>query len=78
MVTVLHALDEVDLWSQQDHIRYWHGTVKPEHLEGDDDHPVVCWCGGRRYDISDDVCVVWHIGSIYPKYLEELTSGEEP
>jgi hypothetical protein len=61
MVTVLHALEEKSQEERDLHIQFWHGTIHPRDSHDEDNiNPVVCWCGGRRYDMSEDVCVVWH------------------
>lgn len=63
MVTVIHAFDEKSELARKYHLEAWHGNVRDEDLDDDDDEfPVVCWCGGRRYDMSSEVCVVWHKG----------------
>jgi hypothetical protein len=62
MVTVLHAFPEDELDLQAAHLKYWHGTIKSEHVyDEDEEHPIVCWCGGRRHDMSEEVCIVWHV-----------------
>lgn len=60
MVTVLHVFNETDFDRMDDHVRFWHGVLRAEHAG---DESVVCWCGGRRFDLSDSVCAVWHFGS---------------
>lgn len=81
MVTVLHALDEVTDDEREHHIQYWHGTIHPRDVYDDDDeHPIVCWCGARRYDMSDTVCVVWHKATyrwFVPDDLEGLFDGPD-
>ena len=61
-MTVLHAFPEKEEHRRDFHLRYWHGTVPPGANDfEDDDTPVVCWCGGRRHWISQEVSVVWHV-----------------
>jgi hypothetical protein len=59
MVTVLHGLNEDTAEGRRNHVEFWHGWVR---LCDEDDEQVVCWCGARRFDLSDSVCVVWHFG----------------
>jgi hypothetical protein len=61
-VIVMHALDEHAEYERDCHLRYWHGTVRPQdaHGDSDPDHPVVCWCGGRLYRLGPDHAIVWH------------------
>lgn len=62
MVTVIHALNETSVEGRWDHIEFWHGVLRSENVK---DESVVCWCGGKRFDLSETVCVVWHLGSYY-------------
>lgn len=60
---VLHALPEQDEKRQDLHMRHWYGTVQSganDDLE-DEGSPVVCWCGGRRHWLDNEVSVVWHL-----------------
>ncbi len=62
---LLHAFKEEDLESQDLHLRFWHGTIHPSQVDDDGDYPIVCWCGGRKVDLSKDVAAVWHLQEFY-------------
>ena len=63
MATVLHCLPESEEYRRDRHVRYWYGTVRSGANDDDpnDESPVVCWCGGRRYWLSSEVSAVWHV-----------------
>jgi hypothetical protein len=62
MITVVHAFPESSQDSQEMHLRYWYGTVRPDAEENEDpDEPVVCWCGGKHVSIGPNTVAVWHL-----------------
>lgn len=62
MASVLHALPERDEVTRRLHLEHWYGTLPPDVDEfADEEYPVVCWCGGRNFLMSDDVYAVWHV-----------------
>jgi hypothetical protein len=66
MVTVLHAFDEKTEAARHRHLSEWHGIVRAIDLDDDnEENPIVCYCGGRRYDMSPTVCVVWHTLQVF-------------
>lgn len=77
-MTVLHAFPEEDQLSREAHLQFWHGTIRPDHIDDpDDEYPIVCWCGGRRYNLSRDVCVVWHVDQFTPLTLSDADWGDD-
>jgi hypothetical protein len=69
-MVVVHVFPEEDLLRRDMHLKYWFGVVRPDDaedsFEDSEENPVVCWCGGKRVDLSDDVMVCYHIKS-WPK-----------
>lgn len=63
-MVVVHAFPEKDELRRQLHLSFWFGTVPPGAAEDDrvsgTPHPVICWCGGRRVDFSDEVIMCYH------------------
>ena len=74
-MVVVHAFQEADELRRSLHLNFWFGTV-PSALAAEDSetgtaHPVICWCGGRRVDFSDDVIACFHQDE-WPDYLEDF------
>lgn len=72
---VVHAFSEDDDLRRALHLSFWFGTVPPAMAAADQEsgtaHPVICWCGGRRVDFSDDVIMCYHEES-WPDGMDDM------
>lgn len=62
---VVHVFPEKTRIGMDLHLSFWFGTVRPEDAAQDlrrgSVHPVICWCGGRRVQLSEDVLGCYHL-----------------
>lgn len=63
-MVVVHVFSETDELRRALHLSFWFGTVPPpmaaDNQESGTAYPVICWCGARRVDLSNDVIGCYH------------------